>query len=91
MRGTGQAPNGQEVVARRGRLAAKQARRVRATDGAQQLGGTGQAPNRQEHPSELAESPLHTVPKLRILATTSMLEYQQRGIERLDAAARRLS
>ncbi|MDX9720513.1 MAG: hypothetical protein RBU37_07190, partial [Myxococcota bacterium] len=39
--GTGQAPNQQEVVARRRRLAAKQARRVRATDGAQQLGGIG--------------------------------------------------
>ncbi|MDX9721205.1 MAG: hypothetical protein RBU37_10705 [Myxococcota bacterium] len=34
--GTGQAPNRQEVVARRRRLAAKQARRVRARDGTQQ-------------------------------------------------------
>ncbi|MDX9723878.1 MAG: hypothetical protein RBU37_24220, partial [Myxococcota bacterium] len=38
----------QEVEARRRRLAAKAARRVRARDGTQQLGGTGQAPNGQE-------------------------------------------
>ncbi|MDX9722186.1 MAG: DNA adenine methylase [Myxococcota bacterium] len=38
----------EEVEAKRRRLAAKAARRVRARDGTQQIGGTGQAPNGQE-------------------------------------------